>query len=98
MNSTQSHSSTYLKDVMRKLLVDYPTFFSKNGIVNSEGRKLLENIIKALMNEYPFYRRFLHKVRREPTLENILKLARLIMDDSELSELTSNYDKLYVGS
>lgn len=79
-----------MRELIVRLLNNYTTLFSKNGVLNSEGRKILEEVIKVIMNNYPFYRRLVYRVRREPTLDNILKLARIFMSEEEITELTNN--------
>jgi len=78
-----------LKNLMRKLLLNYTKFFSKDNVLNSDGRKLLEEIIRLLMYEHPEYRSLVRKVRKNPTLRNIIRLAELLMDPQEIRELLS---------
>ncbi len=79
-----------IRKLMEGLLINYSAMFSKSGVLNSEGRKVLEEMIKLLMNYYPIYRRLVYKVRREPTLDNILKLARIFLSEEEINELITN--------
>jgi hypothetical protein len=56
-------------------------------VLNSDGRRLLEEILKPTVRRYLYLNGIARKVRREPTLENILKLASIFMDDDEAEEL-----------
>jgi len=78
-----------LRFLMRKLLLGYRKYFTKSGVLNSDGRRLLEEILRFLVYEHPEYRDLAYKVRREPTLENIVKVAELFMERDEIEELIS---------
>ncbi|RLG89180.1 MAG: hypothetical protein DRO15_01105 [Thermoprotei archaeon] len=78
-----------LRNLMKKLLLGYSRFFSKSGVLNSDGRKLLEEIIRLLMYEHPKYKPLARKVRKNPTLRNVIRLAELFMDYQEIEELIS---------
>ena len=78
-----------IKDIRRllsKILTNYTEFFDKNGTLNSEGRKILEETIRLILNTNPEYRNIIYRVRRKPTLENIIKIAvKYIPEDDILS-------------
>jgi len=76
-----------IRYLIRKLISGYTKFFSKNGVLNSDGRKLLEEMIRILVQEYPQYKRLVKKVRRNPTLENVLRIAEIFMNENEIKEL-----------
>lgn len=90
----------FSKDVvhlMKKLLLGYNKFFH-NDVLNSDGRKVLETIAKALLHEYPEYKKIVYKVRRNPDLRNVMKLAELVLGDSayELLSIGIGFRKLYI--
>ncbi|MEM2022014.1 MAG: hypothetical protein QXP80_07310, partial [Zestosphaera sp.] len=58
-----------------KLLSDRRRFFDKNNVLNSDGRRLLSKVIKLVLRDRPELRDFLSKVRRDPTLDNVMRLA-----------------------
>lgn len=64
--------------LLRKLLINYRKFFS-GDYVNSDGRRLLEEILRMIVYEHPEYRRRVYRVRRDPNLYNILKLGEDIV-------------------
>jgi len=74
---------------MRKLLTEYRLYFDKNGVLNSEGRKLLEEMLRFLIYEHPEYKPLASKTRKEPTLSNVIKLAEVFMPLEEVEELLS---------
>ncbi|PUA32531.1 MAG: hypothetical protein B7O98_07735 [Zestosphaera tikiterensis] len=74
---------------MRKLLTEYRLYFDKNGVLNSEGRKLLEEMLRFLIYEHPEYKPLASKTRKEPTLSNVIKLAEVFMSLEEVEELLS---------
>ena len=67
----------YAKNLLRKLLIGYRLYFS-HDVLNSDGRKILNDIIRAVLSERPEMRRFLKKIRAKPTLDNIIKLAETL--------------------
>lgn len=76
---------SWMASLIRKLLTEYKEYFSKDGILNSDGRKLLEDIIKPTVRRYPHTKAIARKVRKEPTIENVLKLARLYLSDEDVN-------------
>ncbi|MCD6195963.1 MAG: hypothetical protein J7J82_04175 [Staphylothermus sp.] len=63
--------------LFKKLIIGYRQYFH-NGYVNSDGRRLLEEILRMMMYEHPEFKRRIYKVRRCPSIENILKLGELV--------------------
>ena len=78
----------WMRSLIAKMLLGFGKYFSKDCVLNSDGRRLLEEILKPTVRRYPHLKGIARKVRREPTLENILKLATIFMNDDEAKELT----------
>jgi len=76
-----------IKALLSKLLINYREFFDKNGILNSEGRKVLEEVIRLILNTNPEYRNMIYRVRREPTLENVVRIASKYIPEEDIYEL-----------
>jgi len=72
---------------MRKLLSGYQLYFDRHGVLNSDGRRLLNEIIRLVVYEYPELKPLVKKVRKDPTLSNVVKLAEIFMDINEIREL-----------
>ncbi|MEB3779896.1 MAG: hypothetical protein GSR85_06675 [Desulfurococcales archaeon] len=67
-----------LRRALRRLIADYWLYFDKQGYLNSDGRRLLASIAKqAKRLDYNLSRR-LWKTLRDPSVDNILKLADTI--------------------
>jgi len=84
----------YVSRLLAELLENVEKYFDKNLTLNSEGRKILEKVIAILMNSSFDFKRLVKKVRKEPTLENIVKLAETILGSevaNHLRHLRSNY-------
>jgi len=64
--------------LLKKLLLGYRIYFH-NDVLNSDGRRILEEILRMLMYEHPECRKLIYKIRRNPDLENILKLGELVL-------------------
>ncbi len=58
-------------------LVSRRELFSRDGCLNSDGRRLLETLLRLLLEERPEYRRLVRRVRRSPCLEELARLAGL---------------------
>lgn len=76
-----------LKYLMRKLLLGYRLYFDKDGVLNSDGRRLLEEIARFLIYEHPELKPLVRKVRKNPTLSNVIRLAEAFMSSEEIKEL-----------
>ena len=64
----------------RRLVHERRLFFDNYGILNSDGRKLLNRIVRIVVKKVPMLRGVAVKARREPTFENVLKLLDLLED------------------
>ena len=75
----------YINNMLRELLENRHMYFDKNLTLNSEGRKILNKVIAALLQNNFEHRKLLEKVRREPTIENIVKLTELVSESISTS-------------
>ncbi len=67
-----------IKYLFRKLIINYKLFFH-GDYVNSDGRRLLEELLRMIIYEHPEFRRRVYRVRRDPSIYNILKLVEDIV-------------------
>ena len=84
----------YVSRLLAELLENVEKYFDKNLTLNSEGRKVLEKVIAILMNNSFECKRLVKKVRKKPTLENVVKLAETILGGEvakHLRHLHSDY-------
>lgn len=56
-------------------------------MLNSDGRRLFEEFARMLVYEHPEYKPLVSKARRDPSLENILRVAELVITREEAREL-----------
>ncbi len=73
--------------LLRKLILGYTTYFSYD-VLNSEGRKIFEEMARMLIDEHPEIKPSVKRVRRKPTFENIVRLASRVLGEKEVEELT----------
>ncbi len=67
----------------RKLALGYRLYFSGDAL-NSEGRKIFEEMARMLIYEHPELKNIVKKARRNPTLGNVLKvLERILGEEAE---------------
>jgi len=70
--------------IARQLLVlirDYWLYFSKDEILNSDGRRLLASATRRLSHRCSRAERALARAFREPSLDNILRLLEYLDQD-----------------
>jgi hypothetical protein len=78
---------SWMESLMIKLLSNYPKYFSKDGVLNSDGRRLFEEIVKPLIKECPELKGVVRKARKNPTLENVFRVAERFMDREALESI-----------
>lgn len=76
-----------VKSLLTKLLINYRTYFTKDGMLNSEGRKLFECIARLIIRERSEYKELISKIRKNPTLRNIFQVVTLYMEEGEAYKL-----------
>ncbi|RLE50237.1 MAG: hypothetical protein DRJ31_02115 [Candidatus Methanomethylicota archaeon] len=69
-----------VKNLMKILLQNMSSYFS-HDYLNSEGRKLFEEMARMLIYEHPEYKPIIQKTRRNPTLSNVLKIAHIVLGE-----------------
>ncbi|MEM3849368.1 MAG: hypothetical protein QXS42_06365, partial [Zestosphaera sp.] len=57
------------RNLLLKLLEDRDAFFDKNNVLNSDGRRLLNKVLKLVLRDRPKLRGVAGKVRRNPTYD-----------------------------
>jgi len=76
-------SRTFGKDVknlLYKLLIHHTEYFSYD-LMNSEGHKVFEEMARMLVYEHPEMKKMVVKIRRKPTLDNVIKLANIVLGE-----------------
>ncbi len=63
-------------DLMRALLTKIREYLSNDGTLNSDGRRLLRDIVREIAKNRRGLMKLARRVRKEPSLENVMKLAR----------------------
>ncbi len=76
-----------VKSLLTKLLINHRAFFSKEGVLNSEGRKLFERIARLIVREHPERKEVISKTRKNPTLRSVFQIATMFMEEDEVYEL-----------
>ena len=79
-----------VKNLLRKLLTNYRLYFS-NDVLNSEGRKVFEEMARMLIHEHPEHKPIIQKTRRNLSLKNILKIARMVLGE-DAEDITKQVD------
>jgi hypothetical protein len=78
--------------IYEHLLRNSSRYFDRYDVLNSDGRRLLHLITKALLEDAPWLRSLVARVRREPTLANIVRLGEEIYGCPLNQLLASRYD------
>ena len=85
---SEESSKKFAVSLVKKLLQNYSSFFDKkNAVLNSDGRRILNDIIRECLKIFPEKHELCKNARREPTLKNIRKLAELFLPPSDVDEL-----------
>lgn len=71
---------------MRALLTNVRKYLSNDGTLNSDGRRLLRDIIREIAKNRKSLMGLARKIRKDPSIENFMKLAREIIGE-EADEL-----------
>lgn len=77
------------KDIValtRKLLIQRDSYFS-NEVLNSEGRKIFEELSRMILDEHPYLKDRIRKVRRKGDLTSFIKLSELILGEEEVKKI-----------
>ena len=82
-------------NLFKKLLLGFKLYFS-GDVLNSEGRKVFGEAVRMLVYEHHEYKDLITRVRRNPTLENVMKIARLVLGDEAEKMLKIGIYGLYV--
>lgn len=67
-------------NLAKKLVLGYREYFSYDKL-NSEGRKVFEEMARMLIDEHPELKPLVRRVRRKPTFDNVSKILRLVLGD-----------------
>ncbi|MEM0005328.1 MAG: hypothetical protein QXJ56_03130 [Ignisphaera sp.] len=76
-----------VKNLIRRLLESIPLYFDRNLTLNSDGRRLLSQLLRYLLYEHQEYRYLAREIRKNPTIENVIKLARIILSSDEINKI-----------
>jgi len=75
MNNDDEHICRDIKHLIAKLLYERRLYFDKNCYLNSEGMKILIEISRLINRCLPHYRNRIRYIIRNPSIDNIAKLA-----------------------
>lgn len=69
------------------LLSNSQMFFDKNECLNSDGKRVLERMLRMLLDTRPEHRRLVSLVRRKPCIDEVVKLGVLTFYNCDPLEL-----------
>lgn len=78
----------------RKLVEGYAAYFSYD-MLNSEGRKVFGEMARMLVHEHPELKPVVVKARRDPTLENVMKVVERVLGPEAWALLRSSVSGPY---
>jgi len=81
----------------RKLAEGYMVYFSR-GVLNSEGRKVFEEMARMLIDEHPELKKVVSRARRNPTLENVVRVLERVLGEEAGALVASAVEGPYVYS
>jgi len=89
----------YSKDIAnytRLLISNYRKYFGRKGVLNSDGLRLLNELIRMVVIHKPELSRIIKEVRKNPTIENFMKFAERILGSEAYELLHSSINNYYV--
>lgn len=69
-----------VRSLARKLISGYLMYFSRDSL-NSDGRRLFEEMARTLVYEHPGMKSLVRKARRRPTLANVMKVVERVLGE-----------------
>jgi hypothetical protein len=81
----------------RKLAEGYLVYFSR-GVLNSEGRKIFEEMARMLIDEHPELKKIVTRARRNPTLENVVRVLERVLGEETSTLLKGAVEGPYTYS
>ncbi|NPA05632.1 MAG: hypothetical protein GXO09_06015 [Crenarchaeota archaeon] len=70
----------YIRSIARQLLQE-EDLYDRDGCLNSDGRKLLNLLIRQAAEEKPWLTRAAQKARRNPCREEVARLIARILEE-----------------
>jgi predicted ABC-class ATPase len=70
----------------RKILLNRNIYFS-NDQMNSEGRKIFEELSRMIIDEHPYLKNQVKKTRKRGDLLSFIKLSEIILGEKEVQEI-----------
>lgn len=67
--------------LLQLLIQNYENYFDRCGYLNSEGRKVLKRVVRALLEEDERLKKYVFRVRRRGSYEDILKLIEVLREN-----------------
>lgn len=64
----------------RKIASNHLLYFSYDQL-NSEGRKVFEEMARMLVHEHPELKKLVVRARRRPTLDNVMKVLERVLGE-----------------
>lgn len=80
---------TFGRDVqalLRKLIVRKEEYFS-NDRLNTEGRKVFEELARMIVHEHPYFKPMIKRARKTGSLKDILRIAERVLGIREVKKL-----------
>jgi len=65
-------------DALYKKLIENSELYFSNGRMNSEGRKVFEMFARVFLQVFPEHKPMIVRIRKQPTIENFLRVKRLV--------------------
>jgi len=88
----------YSKDIIsytKILILNYRKYFGRRGVLNSDGLRLLNEIIRIVVTHKPELSKIIKEVRKNPTIENFMKFAERVLGSEAYELLYSTINNYY---
>jgi len=88
----------YSKDIInytRLLILNYRRYFGRRGVLNSDGLRLLNELVRIVVIHKPELSKIIKEVRKNPTVENFMKFAERVLGNEAYELLYSTINNYY---
>ncbi len=95
-NPVEDRYSRDIVNYTKLLILNYRRYFGRRGVLNSDGLRLLNELVRIVVIHRPELSRIIKEVRKNPTIENFMKFAERVLGSEAYELLYSSINDYYV--
>ncbi len=95
-NTVEDRYSRDIVNYTKLLILNYRRYFGRRGVLNSDGLRLLNELVRIVVAHRPELSRIIKEVRKNPTIENFMKFAERVLGNEAYELLYLSINNYYV--